>query len=185
FVLLEPDATVFDLHTEMRKAFEEAVCASREAEPTALPLRLDVRELPEPRARQAIRAMAFLTQAAGWKPQAFGKRSGKPGQTKARKGGELRLEILTTLPAAQARAIAERGLWLGAANSEVRRLAELPANELNPARYRGHVAAFARKAGLEYEFWDTQELARRKAGAFLAVPRADPKSSAGIARPAH
>lgn len=70
---------------------------------------------------------------------------------------------------------------MGAANNEVRTLADLPANELHPGSYRTRVQALAKEHGLKYEFWDIKELKKRKAGAFLAVTRADPNSEGGIA----
>ena len=65
-------------------------------------------------------------------------------------------------------------------NHLARWLSVLPANELTPGAYRSFVAGLARSEGWQMEFLDTRALARRKAGAFLAVCQASPAKDAGI-----
>ena len=65
-------------------------------------------------------------------------------------------------------------------NHLARWLAALPANELTPARYRKFVSKLAADEGWKMEFLDTRALARKKAGAFLAVCQGSPTQDAGI-----
>ena len=65
-------------------------------------------------------------------------------------------------------------------NHLARWLSALPANTLTPAAYRRAVAGIAKTEGWQMEFLDTRALARRKAGAFLAVCQASPAKDAGI-----
>ena len=65
-------------------------------------------------------------------------------------------------------------------NHLTRWLSALPANELTPGEYRKFVAALARKEGWQLSFLDHKALARKQAGAFLAVAQASPVPDAGI-----
>jgi leucyl aminopeptidase len=65
-------------------------------------------------------------------------------------------------------------------NHLTRWLSTLPANELTPGIYRKFVAALARKEGWQMSFLDHKALARKQAGAFLAVAQASPVPDAGI-----
>jgi len=65
-------------------------------------------------------------------------------------------------------------------NHLARWLAALPANELTPGRYRKFVSKLAAAEGWKMEFLDTRALARKKAGAFLAVCQGSPTPDAGI-----
>jgi leucyl aminopeptidase len=65
-------------------------------------------------------------------------------------------------------------------NHLARWLSTLPSNELTPTVYRQHVATLAKKEGWQMKFLDTRALARKKAGAFLAVSQASPVDDAGI-----
>ena len=64
----------------------------------------------------------------------------------------------------------------------VRDLATLPANELTPRIYRQRLAKLARTHGWRMEFTGVDRLAKRGAGAFLAVTQASPDKDAGIVR---
>ena len=65
-------------------------------------------------------------------------------------------------------------------NHLARWLAALPANELTPGRYRQFVSKLATAEGWKMDFLDTRALARKKAGAFLAVCQGSPTRDAGI-----
>ena len=65
-------------------------------------------------------------------------------------------------------------------NPLARWLSALPANRLTPGSYRRFVTGLARDEGWQMDFLDTRVLARRKAGAFLAVCQASPAKDAGI-----
>ena len=65
-------------------------------------------------------------------------------------------------------------------NHLARWLSALPANELTPGEYRKFVTGLARDEDWQMDFLDSRALARRKAGAFLAVCQASPAKDAGI-----
>ncbi|MDH3526376.1 MAG: leucyl aminopeptidase family protein [Gammaproteobacteria bacterium] len=65
-------------------------------------------------------------------------------------------------------------------NHLTRWLSALPANELTPTHYREFVSQLAADEGWKMDFLNTRALARRKAGAFLAVAQASPVDDAGI-----
>ena len=69
-----------------------------------------------------------------------------------------------------------------AGNGLARWLGALPSNELTMASYRARIEALARQYGWEMQFLDEPALARRKAGAFLAVAQGNATRDAGIAR---
>jgi len=66
-------------------------------------------------------------------------------------------------------------------NHLARWLTALPPNELNPTGYRRHLEKLASENGWEFKFIGEKELARKGAGAFLAVCQASTERDAGIA----
>ncbi|UCC55071.1 MAG: leucyl aminopeptidase family protein [Gammaproteobacteria bacterium] len=67
-------------------------------------------------------------------------------------------------------------------NHLARWLSALPSSELTPTSYREFVKTLAGREGWQMNFLDTKTLARKKAGAFLAVAQASPVADAGIIR---
>jgi leucyl aminopeptidase len=67
-------------------------------------------------------------------------------------------------------------------NHLARWLAALPPNELDCTTYRRALEQLARREGWSFRFYDERALARLKAGAFLAVSRANGHHGAGIVR---
>ena len=67
-------------------------------------------------------------------------------------------------------------------NHLARWLTALPPNVLNTSGYRRALRDLARREGWQFEFLDEASLRRRKAGAFLAVARANQQRDAGIVR---
>jgi leucyl aminopeptidase len=67
-----------------------------------------------------------------------------------------------------------------AGNHLARWLSALPGNELTPGRYRNLVKQLASEQGWGMQFLDRKALARKKAGAFLAVCQGSPEPDAGI-----
>lgn len=65
-------------------------------------------------------------------------------------------------------------------NHLARWLAALPPNELTPGHYRKLVSQLAKQEGWTMQFHDRKALARKKAGAFLAVVQGSPVHDAGI-----
>jgi leucyl aminopeptidase len=67
-------------------------------------------------------------------------------------------------------------------NHLARWLTALPPNELNPGGYRRHLEALAAENKWEFQFIGEKQLAKKGAGAFLAVSQASADRDAGIAR---
>lgn len=65
-------------------------------------------------------------------------------------------------------------------NNLARFLTSLPPNELTPGKYRQRVSKLAKQYKWEMKFLDQKTLARKKAGAFLAVAQGSPVADAGI-----
>ncbi|HKE44505.1 MAG TPA: leucyl aminopeptidase family protein [Steroidobacteraceae bacterium] len=65
-------------------------------------------------------------------------------------------------------------------NNLARWLTALPGNELTPASYREMATTLARREGWRVEFFDRAKLARRGAGAFLAVTQGSEDDGSGI-----
>jgi leucyl aminopeptidase len=65
-------------------------------------------------------------------------------------------------------------------NALARHLSVLPPNVLTPAHYLKLIRQLARRHGWKLDFLDERALARRKAGAFLAVAQGSPTRDAGI-----
>lgn len=172
FLFLNPTSDTFLLHRTMREAFGELL------KNTAVPsprLALHLLNWDPSRQKEALEAFCFLAATLQWRPDRFG------NGAKAEQKSPFQMELLSSLTGADATSIATRAWLKGEANNEVRRLATFPSNLLNPGTYRKIIQNYAREKGLEYEFWDLKELTRRKAGAFLAVSRADPNGEGGIA----
>ena len=80
-----------------------------------------------------------------------------------------------TLPVARLRAQTQ-------GNHLARWLTQLPGNELHPGEYRSLATALAKEQGWQAEFLDRKALARRQAGAFLAVTQASASDDGGLLR---
>ncbi len=74
--------------------------------------------------------------------------------------------------------VTEQAMAVG--NNEARRLTTLPANYLTPAIYRQDIKVLAQQYGWSMHFYGTKALARKKAGAFLAVCQGSADQDAGI-----
>jgi len=78
-----------------------------------------------------------------------------------------------------------RSQAIAAGNHLARWLSVLPPNELDCVAYRRLLQQLARREGWTFRFYDERTLTRLKAGAFLAVARANPHRGAGIVRLRH
>lgn len=74
----------------------------------------------------------------------------------------------------------ERVQAAAAGNNLARDLTVRPPNLLTPALYRKEIEALAERHGWQMEFLDEKALARRNAGAFLAVAQGSDRRDAGI-----
>jgi leucyl aminopeptidase len=77
---------------------------------------------------------------------------------------------------------AERSIAIDRGNHLARWLTTLPPNVLHTSSYRKALRALARREGWAFSFLDERALKRLKAGAFLAVTRANEHRDAGIVR---
>lgn len=184
-LFVPPATSTFALHSAIRAHFTDLV--ARDAVPAGQPaapwrLRVDLSGLPVAEAERALFAVGFLQATARWKPEAFGKKAEEARKATCENVFPEEVELRSALPRARAEATWKRAEVLGRANNRVRRLAELPPNELHPISYRAEIQRLAREAGLAYEFADVRELRRRGAGAFLAVARASDAQGAGIVK---
>lgn len=177
-LFLAPKASTFDLHTELRKALGTLMA---ESVPAGRELVLNLKTLEAAMARKTAVSLAALARMAGWKPTSFGKKAEEHLEAKKKQSRPAMLRWISALTARQIEVLVQQGTALGEANNLVRTLADLPSNELHPGSYRERAQEFARQHKLSYEFWSIADLAKKKAGAFLAVNRADPASQAGIA----
>jgi leucyl aminopeptidase len=75
-----------------------------------------------------------------------------------------------------------RTMAIDRGNHVARWLTALPPNVLNSSSYRRALRDLARREGWQFDFLDEAALRRRKAGAFLAVARANQQRDAGIVR---
>jgi leucyl aminopeptidase len=73
-----------------------------------------------------------------------------------------------------------RTLAIAEGNNLARYLSALPPNELTPASYRQRLRQLARRHGWRMQFLDLKSLARKQAGAFLAVAQGSDTADAGI-----
>ncbi len=169
----------YELHTELRKQFESIFCSHGKGESEASPL-VSVQHLGARAQESVLVAMTALAEMSCWEPSKYGKAGEKQATERKKHAASKPIEISSTLSPAVIGESIRQGQALGDANNSVRTLADMPANELNPATYEAHARDFAKSHGLSYEFWDIAELKKKKAGAFLAVNRADPDSKAGI-----
>jgi leucyl aminopeptidase len=177
-VFVSPKASSFELQTELRRAISDLFSETTHPRVSG-GLVVNLKALDRKLAARAATAIAALSTMAGWKPVSFGQKA--KAKSSGRESGEVRIDWRSRLPARQLEQCTEKGKRLGQANNLVRTLADLPSNELNPASYRSRAQEFARENKLSFEFWSLADLEKQKAGAFLAVNRADPKSAAGIA----
>lgn len=182
FLGLPSQATVHEWQTELRKNFED-LFASPKGDEAPAPVLFDLSALATELQEPLLIALGVLSETANWSASVFGRRAQSSSAHLAKtppKVATREFWIISRLTEARARPLVFRGQSLGAANGLVRTLADLPANELTPGNYRNHVQELAKNSGIGFEFWDTRELERRQAGAFLAVTRADPESAGGI-----
>jgi leucyl aminopeptidase len=160
---LDPGAATFELLTRGR----ELAAAVRARDPAAVSLQLAGLD-PAAAERLAGILIAALLAAACPMPS-FKSEPDKPAALR-------RIDIYglqTPVDLSQLRAEA-------VGNHLARWLSALPGNELTPGDYRKLVARLAKAEGWEMAFLNTRALARRQAGAFLAVTQGSPVDDAGI-----
>ncbi len=170
-LLLHGEPNAFVLQTHLRKAFAGMLKTDGKDKV----VQLSLNGLNESAAQQVLNAFAALAVLVRFKPETFGKK-----QKDQKKQGKLTVYVQTTLKQKLAEHAIEEGRILAVCNNQVRFLADLPGNVLNPKSYREKVEMLAKELKVDYEFLDRKDLKKRDAGAFLAVIKADLNHEAGI-----
>jgi leucyl aminopeptidase len=157
--------------TALRKAFLPVLTCEEDAKE----VQVSLRGLKDRDAEAYLNWVVSLAMISRYRTPVFGKKAKDQKPL-----GRLTLHIDTGLPKKQAETIIDEARVLGFANNQVRHLAELPSNILNPATYRERAETLARELKVKCEFLGKKELTRLGAGAFLAVVQADHHHRAGI-----
>jgi leucyl aminopeptidase len=160
---VKPDAGSFELLCSARK-----LAAKLRAQDPAAVL-LHIAGFDQPTATRLTEALSAALLAAVCPMPSYKSETDKPAALKRIE--VYGLEQPVDLAQVQAESIG---------NHLARWLSALPANELTPTHYREFVTKLATAEGWKMDFLDTRALARRKAGAFLAVAQASPVNDAGI-----
>lgn len=180
FLFLNEKISPFELQTELREnlgSFLSEVLSDSKKTQMGLNLESYSQKSDSKDVQRVLQSFVFLMHTLLWKPVDFGRRVQKSSKEK----NHFRVRVQASfLSRENFRSWVQLSTLQALANNEVRTLAELPANELTPRAYREHVRKYAQKEGLQFEFWNIAELKKRKAGAFLAVARADQNSEGGI-----
>lgn len=167
-LLLDSGAPNFEIQTAIRNAFQDKIKLEKKQN-------LRIIGFDSVKTKVILSFALSLAKLAEWKPTAFGFK--KTEITPAKKN---QLSIFSDVDFSEAEI--NRALKLAENTSLVRRLADLPGNELNPRNYRALVQKHAAEHKLKFEFYDFAALKKKGAGAFLAVAQGDPTRSSGIAR---
>jgi leucyl aminopeptidase len=170
-LVLTGDHSSYMAQTALRKSFLPVLSCEDESKE----VQLSLRGLKDRDAEQYLNWVVSLAMISRYRTPVFGK---KAKDQKAL--GKLILHVDTGLQKRQAEAIIKEARVLGFANNQVRHLAELPSNVLNPATYRERAEVLAKELKVKCEFLGKKELTKLGAGAFLAVVQADHHHRAGI-----
>lgn len=167
---VKSDEGVFDRHERLRKVFASHVSRSEPRE-----WLLDFSFVSEKESVTILSELMYLGQTAHFSPQRFGKAQKKESEPSTSKTWWVK--GLKNPPMDE---IIEASL-LGRINNIVKELAELPPNYLHPSDYLARVKAMIKSLPqVDLEFWNEEQLAKKGAGAFLAVSRGSARRDAGI-----
>ena len=168
--------TTFAAQTAIRKAFAKSLTPAEEE----LIVNVNLRGLKESQTKEIMGWIASLSHIVRFRPEVFGKK-----QTEQKPMGKLTVFFESGLNKKVAIDVIKEGQILGFCNNQVKLLADLPSNVLNPATYRERIQKMVKEltsegAKIEMNFIDKKQLQKRGAGAFLAVVNADHNDRAGI-----
>lgn len=168
--------TTFAAQTAIRKAFAAKLTPNEEA----LTVNVNLRGLKENAVKEIMGWIASLAHIVRYRPEIFGKKHGEKKEI-----GKLTVYFETNLNKKTAIEVIKEGQILGFCNNQVKYLADLPSNILNPETYRERVQKMVKEltsegAKIESSFLDKKQLQKRGAGAFLAVVHGDHDERAGI-----
>ncbi len=162
--------------TSLRKAIADKLLPSEED----MSVNVNLRGLKESQAKEIMGWVASLSHLVRYRPEVFGKKSADRKPI-----GKLTVFFETGLNKKVSIETIKEGQILGFCNNQVKYLADLPSNILNPASYREKIQTMVKEvnaegAKIEMNFIDKKQLHKRNAGAFLAVVKADHNDRAGI-----
>ncbi len=168
--------TAFVAQTALRKAFAKKLTPDEED----LIVNVNLRGLKESQAKEIMGWIASLSHVVRFRPEVFGKK-----QTEQKPMGKLTVYLDSGLNKKVSIDAIKEGQILGFCNNQVKYLADLPSNVLNPTTYREKIQKMVKEltsegSKVEMNFFDKKQLQKRNAGAFLAVVNADHNDRAGI-----
>jgi leucyl aminopeptidase len=135
--------------------------------------------------RKLLSEWLILARTHQWKIKKYTKaKPADKAQNKKAQKGRCEFWILSRLSDQEVETIKTNSFSLGVAINRVRTLAEMPANELTPVKYRSEIEDILTSyKGIKTSFLGYKDLKRLKAGAFLAVAQAAGENSGyGILR---
>jgi leucyl aminopeptidase len=162
--------------TALRKAIGDKLLPGEED----MSVNVNLRGLKESQAKEIMGWIASMGHLVRYRPEVFGKKS-----VERKPIGKLTVYFETSLNKKISIEAIKEGQILGFCNNQVRYLADLPSNVLNPTTYRERIQKMVKEltsegSKVEMGFLDTKALHKRNAGAFLAVVSADQNDRAGI-----
>ncbi len=168
--------SAFVSQTALRKAIVKKITPAEED----FSVNVNLRGLKDEQAKEIMGWVASLAHIVRYRPEVFGKK-----KTDQKPQGKLTVFFETSLNKKVSIEIIKEGQILGFCNNQVKHLADLPSNILNPTTYRDFVQKMVKElnsdgAKIESSFLDKKQLQKRGAGAFLAVAKADHNDRAGI-----
>ncbi|MBS1960253.1 MAG: leucyl aminopeptidase family protein [Bdellovibrionales bacterium] len=171
-LILMGDPGAYFAQDALRKAF----CGVVGVEDQSREINLSLRGLRDVNAKTYLSWISSLAIIARFRSEVYGKKSAD-----LKKLGAVTIHYQTSLNKRVAEECISEGRILGVCNNQVKYLADLPSNVLNPRTYLTKVQALAKQLKAECNFIDRKQLTKRGAGAFLAVIQGDLNESGGIA----
>jgi leucyl aminopeptidase len=168
--------SAFVSQTALRKAIVKKITPAEED----FSVNVNLRGLKDVHAKEIMGWIASLAHIVRYRPEVYGKK-----KTEQKPQGKLTVFFETGLNKKVCIDAIKEGQILGFCNNQVKYLADLPSNVLNPTAYREFVQKMVKElneagAQIESSFLDKKQLQKRGAGAFLAVAKADHHDRAGI-----
>jgi leucyl aminopeptidase len=141
---------------------------------------VNLRGLKESAVKEVMGWIASLAHIVRYRPEVFGKK-----KTEEKPLGKLTVYFESGLNKKVAVDVIKEGQILGFCNNQVKYLADLPSNILNPATYRDRIQKMVKEltgdgAKIEMSFLDKKQLQKKNANAFLAVVAGDHDERAGV-----
>lgn len=169
----KPGVKTFALHEGIRKGLDFNHLKTRH-------LALDLSSLKTDDAETVLNAFGNLLVLGAHEPTLFGKKAAEKKEKEKNEPTEVLLK--SPLPHSRAQEIFLNAVSQATAANLIRTLAELPPNELTPARYLEKIKVLAQEWGVKLEFFNQKALEKRGANGFLAVVRSNPAETYGIVK---